>query len=254
MSLLHEILAVESIRTKQFEALLEDAKRKFQKSSEYFTGYDKNLTLIADSPEKEAIERSSSESKSLPTTVYDTLDYLFNAFNVAEDVHFQKAVTNQLARADIITADGVMIATDVPTDELLSLEKRLKVIRDLALTIPTVSATINVVNHDTPHVLVTAAPEVTTKTEVNEVPLTLSPATDKHPAQIKMQNVTKVIGSFSKITYFGAVTSQEKANVLSRIDNLISAVVEARQRANTTEVLVVQIGSAVSRYIMDGLK
>src|SRR5690242_14201043 len=74
---LHEILAVEKARTGQVKTLLDDTSRKFNRATDYFSGHLKSLKLIRDDPANAAIEADAREQRQLPTTVVETLDYLF---------------------------------------------------------------------------------------------------------------------------------------------------------------------------------
>jgi hypothetical protein len=103
---LHEILAVEKARTNQVKTLIEDTSRKFAKSTDYFSGHLKSLKLIKDDPANAATEAAAREQRQLPTTVVETLEYLFKHWVVAEDVLLQKSLTNQIAKADITLANG----------------------------------------------------------------------------------------------------------------------------------------------------
>lgn len=251
---LHEILAVEKARTSQAAVLMEDATKKFGKS-EYFSGHIKTLKMIADNPENEAIEKSSQDEKQLPTTVFETLQYVFNHWNVAEDVIFQKNRTNQIAKADI-EFRGTIIATEVPVDELMGLEHRLVDIRKMLATIPTLSASAKWEKDSSGRegAWRAATPEVTTKTEKVSSAVVLYEATDKHPAQIEKVSKDVVVGTFTKEVISGAATSLQKAESIRVVDDLLAAVKQARMRANTTEVVKGNIGKTISDLIFAPFK
>ena len=86
MSKLHQILAVEKTRVGQAQKLLEDTARKFGKSQDYFTGFTKSLSLLADGDSNEAIEAQAFEERNVVTTVPETLEYLLDFYAKAEDV------------------------------------------------------------------------------------------------------------------------------------------------------------------------
>lgn len=256
MTKLHEILAVEKSTTNQASTLIEDAKNKFKKASDYFTGYIKSLKLINDSPEKDAIEAAALDTKALPTTVQETLEYVMKFWIKSEDIKLQKSVTNQLAKGDIILSDGTTIATNVPVDFLLGLESRLTDLRNLGHAIPTNSAaTVWDASGDGRKGSWTAhTPEVTTKTDKRIEPFVKYEATDKHPAQVDLMSKDVVIGSFTTIRFSGAATSEQKALFIERLDDLINAVTQARMRANSTEVVIANIGTKISSFLMDAFK
>lgn len=252
MGKLHELLAVEKSKTNASNKLLSDTLNKFGKS-EYFKASNRVLKMLSDSAENEALELAAFENSSLPTTVKETLDYALKFWSDAEDITFQKNVTNQKAVADI-TVDGVVLATNVPVDELLGLESRLETLRKVADAIPTLSASVSCVNADTElgrdGSWVAREKEVTTKTEKIMTAVVLYEATDKHPAQVKEVAQDKVVGKFTKTNYYGSATSAQKADMISRIDELLVATKQARMRANSVEADNRVIGKTIVDYIM----
>jgi hypothetical protein len=96
----------------------------------------------------------------------------------------------------------------------------------------------------------TAAAEVTAKTQKITYPVVMAEATDKHPAQVKEASRDEVVGTFSLIPRSGAATTLQKAQVLERVDNLITEVKKARQRANAVEAKDVKVGRVVKDILM----
>lgn len=247
---LHEILAVEKARTQQSNLLIEDATKKFGKP-EYFSGHHKELKMIADSPENQAIEASSRESRELPTTVSETLSYVFSHWNKAEDVIYQKNLSNQKATSDI-EFRGTVIANNVPVDELMGLEHRLTEIRKLVAAVPTLNAGTKWEKsaQGRQGAWSAANPEVTTKTEKITTAVVLYEATDKHPAQIKEVSKDIIVGTFTKQNYSGSATSFQKAESLKVVDDLLAAVKQARMRANSSEIVSGSIGQSLTDLIL----
>lgn len=247
----HELLAVEKIKSDQANRLMQETINKFGKY-EYFQGHIKTLKMLEDSPQNQSLENAAAENKNMPTTVQETLEYFMPVWATAEDVIFQKNKTNQVANADLMFR-GQIIAEKVPVDELLGLESRLEKIRALMAAMPTVVASVKWekdVNSGRAGAWVATDAEKTTKTEKTMVPVVLAEATDKHPAQVRESSVDKVVGMFTKINYSGAATSAQKAEVLSRIDDLIAEVKQARMRANSVETVTDRIGSVITNLIM----
>src|SRR5574343_197031 len=127
MTRLHEILAVEKNRSAQANKLLEETGNKFRKE-QFLSGHLKTLKMLVDSPENAAIEAAARDEKELPTTVPETLEYALKFWADAEDVTFQKNLTNQRANADLLFRGNVLVS-NVPVDELLGLEVRLENLR-----------------------------------------------------------------------------------------------------------------------------
>ena len=166
--------------------MIEDTSRKFNKAADYFSGHLKSLKLIKDDPANAATEAAAREQRQLPTTVVETLEYLFKHWANAEDVLLHKSLTNQLAKADIVLADGKTLASDVPVDELLGLENRLEELRKVFHAMPTNRADTKYVPADDGRKGSWTAvdADITTKTERTKEPFIKAPATDKHPAQV----------------------------------------------------------------------
>jgi hypothetical protein len=248
---LHELLAAEKTVVNASNLLLKETEAKFGKDH-FFAGNDKTLTLIDDSPAKDAMERAARETRPLTTTVPATLGYFFSTWAKAEDLLFQKNKTNQTAIADI-EFEGSVIASGVPVDELLGLESRLEILRGVIQKVPTLDASkkwVKDTDSAIDHVWKTAEPEVATKTEKDVSSVVLYPATEKHPAQIKEISKDVVKGSFSNTRYSGAITSRAKADALKNIDTLIAEVKKARTRANNVDVQTVNIGNVITNLIM----
>lgn len=248
---LHEILAVEQHLDKATNKLLTETIHKFNKP-EYFQGHEKTLKMHEESDANTAIQDSEKEIKLLPTTVHETLDYLFSVWNNSENVKFQKSLTNQVATADLMY-NGNVLVTSVPVDELLGLEKRLETIRNMLNEMPTLSASIAWEKDSMSGRLgswkATHA-EYTTKTENTTTPVVLYEATEHHPAQVKEVPVNKVVGKKQMIKFSGAATSAQKAEVISIVDNLINEVKQARMRANTQLINNRKIAETLTDVIM----
>ena len=231
---LHEVLAAEDTVTKAAEKIIAETNEKFNKHTEFFTGSTRTLQRLTQTPEDIALEQSNRRGKNLPTTVPTTVQYLFEYVGKLLDLKLRKHTTNQLAKADIVL-NGKTIAADVPVDFLLDLEKMIPQWREMFNKMPTLDPSREWVTQQK-HVWKTKDPVVSAQTEKIAYPVVLAQATDKHPAQVKEATKDVVVGTFSDLTFSGAATSQQKADVLALCDRLYVAVKEARMRANSTEV------------------
>jgi len=122
MARLHEILAVESSKKTLLAKLFDETKAKFGKS-EFFQGFVRSLKMINDSPENAAIERSTADSRSLPTTVHETLAYVLQFFGEYEDIQIHKNATNQVAgetkETSSLSFNCLKISLAIPSSETL---------------------------------------------------------------------------------------------------------------------------------------
>ena len=213
MSKLHEILAVENTKKTALGKLIDDTKHKFGKF-EFFQGLLKSLKMINESPENAALERSAAESRALPTTVHETLEYLMKYFSEYEDLQFQKNKTNQQAVADLMFR-GELIHQGLPVDQLLGLEDRLTNLRKVADIMPTLPAAKEWEANDNGRKgeWKAVVQDRVVKTEKKTEAHVLYPATDKHPAQVEKFVRDVPVGEFIQINFCGAATSKQKAEV-----------------------------------------
>lgn len=249
MTVLHELLAVEKHRNNQVENLLSETAAKFGKY-DYFAGALKTLKMLEESPSNAALETAAKAQREVPTTVHETLEYVFDHWANAEDVQIQKNKTNRKATGTV-ELPGLVLA-DMPVDELLGLEVRLEKLRNLAKTMPSLNAAKAwTALPERKGLFRTEHTEQTTKTEKIMYPVVMSPATDKHPAQVKEATKDVVVGTFSLIEYSGAASTEQKARFIERLDNLLAAVKQARMRANTTEVEQAKVGKQITGWLME---
>lgn len=253
MGKLHELLAVEKTKNTGVAKLMAETIHKFGKI-EFFSGHVKSLKMLEEKPENAAIEAAGSEVRNLPTTVPATLEYFFKFWAEAEDVTFQKNMTNQRAVADLLFR-GTTLATNVPVDELMGLENRFEQLRNMFVQMPTLpaAARLSVLTNGQKGAWV-GEPETTTKTEKITVPVVLYEATDKHPAQVKESSKDIVVGKFELTKMYGAATSQQKADVIAILDDLIVETKQARMRANSVDAATDRIGVKITNVILSAFK
>ena len=254
MSQLHEILAAEKTVTAASNKLVEDLRNKFSKPETFYSGFEKSLKMHEDGAASQAIEAQARESKPLTAVVFDNVEYALAAWAKTENLLASKNLTNTKALADI-NFRGNVIATGVPVDELLGLETRIVELRNLFSTMPTLDQSKSwqrdPATND--HAWIANA-ENTTKTEKTLVPVVLAPATDKHPAQIEKTTQDRVVGLFTRVARSGCVTPTQKAEIMTVCDELLVAVKEARQRANTVEVVRSDVGTQITKILLSALE
>jgi hypothetical protein len=241
MAKLHELLAVESDLEGKTNRVMAEGKKVFSSKPALFMGavrvYHPFVEDGVDYPE---------EHQALTTTVKEKLDYITKAVVQYWDALLQKELTNQKATASIII-DGEVIAEDLPATFLLGLEKRLRKLRDVYESIPTLAVGTEWKKDEAKGegIWVVAHPEETLKTVRTVKSKVLYEATEHHPAQIDKWEETEAVGKYTKTIWSGMISPAEKSKYLERIDKLIQATKKARQRANTTDV--------VNRHVADRL-
>jgi hypothetical protein len=244
-SVLHELLAVEGDLDGAHKKILSETTNTFIKKTEHFMGQHKKLEMFVD----DGINYPEVNKK-LDTTVGAKLSHMQKTERRYFDAMLQKEATNQTAIADLIV-DGITIATELPATFLLGMETRLKHLRGVYESIPTLQPGVEwEKDPDTGEgIYKTKLPEEKLKTETIVEPVVLYPATKEHPAQVKEMSKVINVGKYVQTTWSGMISPAEKSAYLSRIDKLIRAFKKARQRANTTEVVNKSIGAEIFAYI-----
>jgi len=245
MAKLHELLAVEGDLEGLYRKILNETTTTFTKKQDHFLGFVRTLQLYdSNAPE------IAPEYKELDTTVDSKLNYQESHIIRYFDVVLQKELTNGSARADIII-DGTTIAKDLPATFLLGLETKLKYVRSVYDSIPTLAPGVKweTDTNKGKDVFKTSNPEETFKTEKIIEPFILHKATIEHPAQVREISKTINTGKYERTIWSGMITPARKSVILGKIDKLLQAVKKARQRANTTKVINATVGSELFNYI-----
>lgn len=251
MAKLHELLAAQNTRNASWNQMFADTLDKFNKADHYFNGMTRRLAMQKDDPSNESVQNAERIDKPVITTVLETLKDALAVFAKAEDVQFLKNRAKQMATATI-TLRGNVWATDVPMDELLGLESRLQKMRELWLKIPTQDATRSwKPSPDAGVGIYESAPEVTTKTSKEVVPVVLQPESKEHPAQVTPISKDMTVGAFTTTRRTGAATAQQKFEALGQIDELLVEIKSARQRANQTEAPEGDLGNKVVAFLLE---
>jgi hypothetical protein len=251
MSKLHEILAVEADLQGTAEKTRTECVNTFTKKASLFNGSNRTLKMFSEDRKNE--EDGGRVDQPLNTTVNDKLEYIIDSQIRYFDCLAQKESTNQVAKADLIV-QGNVIAKELPATLLLGLESRLKAIRGVFETIPTLDPNIHweIATDQGESIWRSSEAEVTRREEKVMKPVVLYAATDKHPAQVKESVENQTVGLYYTMKFSGMITPAKKSHYLERIDVLIQAVKQARQRANSTEVVNTTIGRQLFDFIMKG--
>jgi len=246
MAKLHELLAVEGDLEGTWKKILAETLVVFNKKVTLFFGFVRKLKMFSESRQNE----NDEEHKAMTTTVGKKLEYMWVSTIRYFNAIAQKEATNQLAKSDLIVDGNVLIA-DMPATLLLGLESRLKQIRDVYDSIPTLPPGMDWEDYPDMGVDVyrTVRTEDAFKTEKSFKVQVLYPATKEHPAQVDKLSETENIGKYEKTHWAGVLSPADKMELLERVDRLIRSVKQARQRANSTQVVKLDIGKILYEYI-----
>jgi len=250
MGKLHEVLAVETDLKATADKLLKEALHTLKDKATHFEASE-----VRFHPDEETSLVEAPEVKPMVDTVRSKIKFVTEPYAKYIDAVFQKEATNQIAKADLELSDEdgekVTIAKDVPATVLLGLETRLKEVRALYESAPTLAPGENwQKDAQTGHYKATSERIRTAK--VTE-PLVVVPATKEHPAQVATVSKDVRKGRVVTTKESSFLTSAEKSELLGRVDTLIRAVKRARMRANSAEVVGGKIGKKIFDFIHHGV-
>lgn len=244
---MHELLAVEGDLAGTAKKLAEEARDTFAKKPTHFQSAVKAVTYFDD--QKSNLNRT--EQTAMAETVGGKLKYLSRALASYYDVYAAKEATNQTASADIVI-DGEPLFKAVPATVLLGMETKLKELRTVYEAIPTLQpGVIWEVDAEAPgRVYKTKNPGVTFTTEKVMSAVVLAEATKEHKAQVKEVVNDVPVARVETTHKSGMITPADKSMLLGRLDSLIRATKEARQRANSVDAVTFSnFGKELLAYI-----
>ncbi len=238
----HELLAVEKNIKNESLRRFKEGINTFQKKSNHFRGHIKRFDSIDPDVLMEVIE-----DVPIVSTVDEKLSFIFEAAIDAADIIIQKEATNQLAKASIVI-DGEVIAKDIPATTLLGLESSLLEWKKCLHTIPTLDPAVPWKHDDVKGCYVSTMGAKTVKEKSTEWQI-VAPATKEHKSQVKEIVKSTETGTLSGEAHSSMYTVAKKSEILDRLDNLLNAVKQARSRANDTEVVDINIGHNLTKFI-----
>lgn len=193
-------------------------------------------------------ERRPAESQVVQLKATEVLNELAAQLTRLFDLAATRDVGNTLAHADVVV-DGVTLARDVPATFLLFLEKQLNDWRTIITKLPTL-ATDQSWTLDPTTGLHRTEPVKSASTKKVLRNHQLSPATEKHPAQVKTYEEDVPVGDWTTIRLSGALPVPVQRELVERLDKLMDAVKSAREQANLVEVDDVKYGEALFGYLL----
>jgi len=251
---LHELLAVEGDLEGIWRKVLAEALNTFTKKKNHFIGFVRPLVMFADERQKE----NTTEQVARTTTVREKLAYVWVSTIRYFNAIAQKESTNQTACADLVVG-GKVLLPQMPATLLLGLESRLRQVREVYAGIPTLPPGIEwkldpSVADD---VYKSEVPEEAFKTEkVFRAQVLYEAKFPKDgeggsslPAQVEKIAETVNIGLYKKTYWAGMLSTAEKSELLEKVDELLRSVKQARQRANSTKIVKLDIGQVLYDYI-----
>jgi hypothetical protein len=236
--LLHEILAVEQDVKANAERARSQLVETFRTKQSHFTGMRRTFRpfSVDETAGEAGGERLEAETQ-LVKTVPEQLDLTLREVGKALDLGMQVDEANTRAKADI-EIDGQVLLANVPATFLLQLERRLRevqaVIKEAPCFDPVRIWSVDPAA-DKKHVL-RAEPVTTIRKQRTRKYNVMVEATKEHPAQVDIVEVDEAVGEIRSYDWTGMLSTGKKEALLEQVERLISAVKQARSRANTVEV------------------
>lgn len=198
-------------------------------------------------PKHEDGDQLPAESTKVQVKVHEILGEVSTTLTRLFDVTATKEWGNTHAASNV-TVDGKAILSAVPVSYLLFLEKQLVDVRTLVSKLPTLDPAEHWAYDEYNGIYQTAATQTlkTKKVLKNHVK---AEATDKHPAQVDTYTEDVPVGTWTTVKTSGAVPQTMVKEYLQRVEQLLTAVKEAREHANSIEVSDVEVGEAVFTYL-----
>jgi hypothetical protein len=251
MTKLHELLAVDGNLDGQATKTTQELVKTFESKRHLFE--EKLVTFTAKGEGENPVTEARSD---IQTTVAQEVSWITAIIAKSIDASHHIDLANTMAKADVVTETGETVLTGVPATSLLQLEKRLKAIHDLAVAIPTLDPAKGFQQDaQKPKGYFKARETTKTRTKKIQRPLELSPATDKHPAQVQLITEDVAVGTILEQEWSSMITPAVKADIIDRCDILIRAVKKARAKANEQEVDVTsaKIGKKLLDFVFQPL-
>jgi hypothetical protein len=247
MAKLNQIIAIEKGVKAQTYSNVTAVNKAVQKP-ELFNGFAKTYQKRDDEGEDLPAERKRVQFTS--ANVLQTV-----ALTVGElmDLTARKDFTNCEAKA-AVEVDGKELLPAAPVSYLLFLEKQLTDLRTLIGNMPVLDEA-EAWTKDNEAGLYKTDEVRTHHTKKVQKPLVLYPATPEHPAQTQIitEDVIVYAGFCVQVKTSGALPKPEQTALLVRVEKLLHAVKQAREKANMTdEVTTPKVGEALFGYIMEG--
>lgn len=243
MTKLNQIIALEKGVKADAERSVTNIYHQFQRADAF------NGLVRTYEPLEEDGTALPPESKKVTAKVPDLTAQLVADWTRLFDLTATKDTTNQAAVADIVV-NGVTLVDSVPVTTLIWLEKRLVELKAIISKMPVTDIAEDWVFDADNEVWRSTTVRTLRQKKVTEY-VTVAPATDKHPAQVR--DVTKDVpeGYWNTTKLSGATSPSKREQLLARIAVLTEAVKKARETANMTDVYDRSVGQALFGFVFD---
>lgn len=241
MAKLNQIVAVVAGKKSDAEKAVTELYHKLQKPT-LFEGIQKTYE-----PLKEDGETLPPETKLMQFKAADAMAAFIEAKSPVLDATLTQDVANTHATADV-EVDGKVVLAKMPVTYLLFLEKQLADLHTFVSKLPTLDPAQRwAYSRDVDAYVTAESWKYHTKKMLRVIEM--SPATDRHPAQVQAIQEDVNVGRWKTVNQSGAIPARDQHDMLVRVKKLIEGVKKAREHANLMEVQDQQAAAAVFGFV-----
>lgn len=238
---LNQVIAIEKGAKNRLYSAITELHKNAQKPDLYY-GFSKTYES-----KEEGGEQFPPEQKKVLMRSDDVLSETKKLFTEFLDITATKDFANMDAKADVKIGENALIK-DVPVPYLLFLEKQLTDLRTFVDKMPTLDESDDW-RKDEATGLFKTEPMKTHRTAKVQEAIVLYDATEKHPAQTQLITKDVIVGYWNQVKQSGAITRNDKKDLLEKIEAVLSAVKSAREEANSVEAPEKKVGADILGYI-----
>lgn len=241
---LHQLVAVlNGKKTKNLNEITEI--HKINQKAPLFNGQSKTYK-----PQDDLGETLPDETTLVQAGVTDNVDRARKQWVDYFDLVVSVDSGSMTTKADVVI-NGNKILESMPVLSLIFLEQQMNDVRKFFLELPVLDSNYSW-KYDKNRDCFVTDPVQSNRTITKKEPITLAPATDKHPAQAVLNDVSKLVGLYHTTRFSKAIPANTKRDYIDRIDKLIEAIKLAREQANTVEVTQRKETDKIFDYILNG--
>ena len=243
MPKLHQILAIESGEKARSNREIADQNKAAQKAA-LFEGHVKNYL-----PKDDEGEQLPTDVRRVQLSCGEVLENYQRLMTSLWDINASKEYGNYNAPGvDVVVGDTVLVK-NAPIPFLLYLGKQLDDVETAVRALPTLDPSVNWQFNEEQSIW-QGDSETTNRSQKVRRNHVVSPATDKHQAQVEVFTEDVPVGTWTSIRHSGAMPVPEKKSLLSRISEVKKAVVFAREQANEFDVTNQNVAAPIFNYLL----
>lgn len=188
-----------------------------------------------------------SEHKKVVSSAKDNIRKFATLWADLVDVTATKDFGNMQATGKMELGDGTL---EVPVPHLIWMEKQLDDLKTFLDNLPELAQDRDWTFDENKGLYKSEAVKTSRTKKVPKV-IVMYEATDKHPAQVQLQNEDIVAGFWETTHLSGAIGRTEKKELLEKVEKFRNSVKQAREEANTVSVTRKYLGSILVEHLLN---